>query len=541
MMTLREKIGQMIVTGFQGECMSDEFVELVREYKVANTILFSCNSKSRSQLKTLCASVQKLVREVTGTDAFITMDQEGGVVARLPEDSLHVPGAMAIASVGDVESAYLAALYSGRELKRLGVNFNLAPVLDINSNDKNPVIGVRSFGSEEKTVSDYGCAMVRGYLDAGVLCSIKHFPGHGDTAVDSHVSLPCVDKSYEELKNFELIPFQRAIEEGATAVTLAHILFPQIESTQIPATMSAAVIQDILRGDLGFSHLIISDCMEMDAIKKYYGTVQGAKNAVKAGVDLIFISHTAQTAKEAVLAIEEAVEWGEIPLARIDEAVGRILKFKKIAANHEMGEREVVGDGQEEDEGEREADGQEADGNEQESQQKFELGSEGERFTAEREFCLGLTGKTVHYINREIGYCHKLGRAPVFLGCGAYRSTLASNNVDGDLLFSEYFSQRFGGDGCLFSVQPDDEEIDDVVERVKAGGYSDVVAATYNGHLNMGQIHLIQRLGGLGLPMVLAALRNPGDLDFVDDRVDKIAAYEYSREVFEAIGDNLVL
>lgn len=540
-MTLREKIGQMVVTGFQGECMSEEFVELVRKYKVANTILFSYNSKSRSQLKTLCASVQKLVWEVTGTDAFITMDQEGGVVARLPEDSLHVPGAMAIASAGDVESAYLAALYSGRELKRLGVNFNLAPVLDINSNDKNPVIGVRSFGSEEKTVSDYGCAMVRGYLDAGILCSIKHFPGHGDTAVDSHVSLPCVDKSYEELKNFELIPFQRAIEEGAAAVTLAHILFPQIERAQIPATMSAVMIQDILRGDLGFSHLIISDCMEMDAIKKYYGTVQGAKNAVKAGVDLIFISHTAQTAKEAVLAIEEAVECGEIPLARIDEAVGRILKFKKIAANHEMGEGEVGGDGQEEDEGEREVDGdgQEADGNEQEARQEFESGGEGG--AAERKFCLGLTRKTVHYTNREIEYCHKLGRVPVFLGCGAYRSTLASNNVDGDLLFSEYFSQRFGGDGFLFSVQPDEEEINNVVERVKTGGYSDVVAATYNGHLNMGQIHLIQRLGGLGLPMVLAALRNPGDLDFVDDRVDKIAAYEYSREVFEAIGDGLVL
>lgn len=510
-MTLREKIGQMIVTGFVGEAMSGGFVELVREYKVANTILFSYNCKSRSQLKTLCTSIQTLVRKETGTDAFITMDQEGGVVARLPEDSLHVPGAMAIAAAGDVKRAYLAALYSGRELKRLGVNFNLAPVLDINSNDKNPVIGVRSFGSEEKTVSEYGCAMVRGYLDAGVLCSVKHFPGHGDTAVDSHVSLPCVDKSYEELKGFELIPFQCAIQEGATAVTLAHILFPQIERTKIPATMSAVIIQDILRGDLGFSHLIVSDCMEMDAIKKYYGTVQGAKKAVKAGVDLIFISHTAQRAKEAVLAIEQAVESGEIPLARIDEAVEKILKFKKLYASQ----------------------------NGREARENTELESGEKKLAMEQEFCRQLTGKTVHYTNREAGYCHKLGNAPVFLGCGAYRSTLASNKVEGDLLFPEYFSRKLRGDGILFSVQPDENEVTELLERVRKGNYTDVVAATYNGHLNKGQIDFIKRLAGLGLPMVLAALRNPNDLDFVDDRVDKIAAYEYSECVFERIEDLL--
>lgn len=509
-MTIREKIGQMIVTGFAGENVSDEFVELVREYKVANTILFSYNCKSRSQLKSLCDSVQRLVWKETGTAAFITVDQEGGVVARLPEDSLHVPGAMAIAASGDVESAYLAALYSGRELKRLGINFNLAPVLDINSNDKNPVIGVRSFGSGEGTVSEYGCAMAKGYRDAGILCSVKHFPGHGDTAADSHVSLPCVNKSYEELKRFELIPFQRAMKEGASAVTLAHILFPQIEKRKIPATMSAAVIQDILRRDMSFSNLILSDCMEMDAIKKYYGTVRGAKEAVKAGVDLIFISHTAQTAKEAVLEIERAVECGEIPLARIEEAVQRILKFKRLYA----------------DKG--------SDGS-LEREEKSSWESEDETFAAEQEFCCRLTRKTVHYTNRNKDYRHLLGDAPVFLGCGAYRSTLASNIVAGDLLFPDYFSRKSGGEGILFSVWPDEEEIEKITERVRTGGYTDVIAATYNGHLNTGQIHLVQKLAATGLPMVLAAFRNPVDLNFVDDTVDKIAAYEYSEYAFEAV------
>lgn len=505
-MTLREKIGQMIVTGFQGETMSSEFVELVKEYKVANTILFSYNTKSRSQIKALCESFQKLVLEETGGFAFITIDQEGGVVTRLPEDSLHIPGAMAIAGTGDVESAYMAALYTGRELKRLGINFNLAPVLDINNNADNPVIGVRSFGSDAKTVSKYGCAMIKGYLDAGVMCSVKHFPGHGDTAVDSHLGLPCIEKSYEELKSMELIPFQQAINEGATAVTLAHILFPKIEKERVPATMSPVMIQNILRRDIGFKHLIISDCMEMNAIKTCYGIENGAKIAVKAGVDLIFISHTAEAAKAAILEIERAVESGEIPRERIDEAVQRILEFKETYAKPQDEGNYLMGTSEEE-----------------------ELVSQG-------RFCRQLTGNTVHYTNRDKGYCHELGNKPVFLGCGAYRSTLASSSVQEDLLFSSFFSQKFGGDGILFSVQPEDGEIEDILKRVKQGDYTDIIAGTYNGHLNKGQIRLVQRLAECGLPMVLTAFRNPYDLDLAVNEVDKIAAYEYSECSFRAVG-----
>lgn len=497
-MTLREKIGQLLVTGFKGIEIPEEYKELVRNYKISNTIFFSYNVRNEKQLKELSASVQRLVWEETGNCAFITIDEEGGVVTRLPEESFHMPGAMAIAQ-GSVKHAYQAALYTGEKLKELAIHFNLAPVLDVNSNPDNPVIGVRSFGKDAGIVAEYGCAMVKGYLDAGIMCSVKHFPGHGDTAVDSHLSLPCVDKSYEELRKVELIPFREAVKAGTTAVTLAHILFPQIEKEKVPATMSAHIIQNLLRKDLGFTGLVISDCMEMNAIKEYYGTAKGALMAIKAGVDLVFISHTAETAREAVLVIEKAVAEGELPEERINEAVARVLFYKEkygVLPNSKRTEEE----------------------------------------NAKRNgFEDILMQQAVKFTNRDKNYHFVLGKTPLFIGCGAYRSTLASSNVDEGLHFASYFGKKYQADYVNYSVQPKEEEIKEIVRSVGQKHYSSIAVATYNGHLNAGQIQLVSKLQEQEIPMVMIALRNPYDLDRIDDSVDKIAGYEYTEKAFRAI------
>lgn len=503
-MTLKQKIGQLIVAGFQTETMSEEFVQLVKEQKIANTILFSYNTKSEEKIKALCDSIQKLVKEETGTYAFITIDQEGGVVTRLPKESVNIPGAMALAQIGDKEKAYQAALLTGHELRELGINFNLAPVLDINSNPDNPVIGVRSFGSDSKVVTAYGCEMVRGYLDAGIMCSVKHFPGHGDTAVDSHLSLPCITKDYTELEQEELVPFLEAIKCGATAVTLAHILFPKIENGKFPVTMSEKMIQGILREQLGFQGLVISDCLEMNAIKEYFGTAIGAKNAIKAGVDMIFISHTASLVVEAVKEIEKAVTSGEIPMSRIDDAVRKILTYKEIYADQKKDKRkeDVIKD----------------------------------KMKQERkEYVKELFQESIQFRNREKGYCHKLGKLPLFLSCGAYRSTLASSSIEEELQFAAYMQNRFGGEAVSFTVNPDHREIIRIMEKVKSENYTNLVLGTYNGHLNRGQIMLAKELEAFKIPMLMAALRNPYDLDEVSDTVDKIAAFEYSEQSFEGI------
>ena len=280
-MDLREQIGQRLVTGFPGTELTEDFRRMVREYKISNVILFRENITDCAQLKQLCGEIQALVRRETGHGAFITADQEGGLVTRLPGDAVNVPGAMAIAATGDPENAYRAGLLTGRELRALGVNFDLAPSVDVNSNPENPVIGARSYGDTPQEVSRYANRMIRGLLDGGVLCSAKHFPGHGDTDTDSHLALPCVDKSMEELERTELLPFREAVRAGVPAVMTTHILFPQLEPEHLPATMSRRIMTGLLREQMGFDGLIVSDCMEMRAIKDHFGTVNGVVAAMQ--------------------------------------------------------------------------------------------------------------------------------------------------------------------------------------------------------------------------------------------------------------------
>lgn len=202
-------LGQRLAFGFEGTCIPENFAALVREYKIGNVILFRRNIENNDQLRRLCRELQSLIIAETGHPAFITIDQEGGMVTRLAPDAVNVPGNMAIAATGRIGDAYTAASITARQLRGVGVNFNLAPVLDVNSNRRNPVIGVRSFGDDAARVAALAREAVRGYADAGVLCCGKHFPGHGDTAVDSHLGLPCIDKPLAELEETELLRLRR--------------------------------------------------------------------------------------------------------------------------------------------------------------------------------------------------------------------------------------------------------------------------------------------------------------------------------------------
>ena len=196
-MTVREMLGQKLIFGFHGTELPEEFQALVREYKIGNVILFARNIVSAEQLRRLCAQIQALVWEVTGYPAFIVIDQEGGGVSRIPDDAVNVPGAMAIAATGDPDSARIAAEITVRQLRGLGPNFNMAPVLDVNTNPQNPVIGVRSFGDDPNYAAQFGVAAIRAYENAGIYCCGKHFPGHGDTSVDSEVK-PFVEPKVAE-------------------------------------------------------------------------------------------------------------------------------------------------------------------------------------------------------------------------------------------------------------------------------------------------------------------------------------------------------
>lgn len=329
-MTLEEQIGQTLMVGFPGTTASREVIELIQRYRVGNIILFSRNVRDAEQVRKLTRHLQEAAREAEHAyPLLIAIDQENGIVQRLGEAATLFPGNMALGAIGSEEVAAEVALATGRELKALGINMNLAPVVDVNNNAANPVIGVRSFGEDPRLVARLGSAMVKGYREAGVISCLKHFPGHGDTSVDSHLALPMIPHSLERLEAVELVPFHSGIEAGAGSVMIAHVAFPALtHDDALPATLSSAIIQGLLREKMGYEGVIISDCLEMQAISDTFGTEPAAVTALQAGIDLVLVSHTYSRQQGSFEAIREAVLTGELSAQVIQEAAERIVKLK---------------------------------------------------------------------------------------------------------------------------------------------------------------------------------------------------------------------
>lgn len=498
-MDWKMQIGQRIAGGFPGKEMDAEFIRMVKEYKVGNVILFEHNIESMPQIKRLCREIQKLVREETGHSAFIFIDQEGGAVTRLPLDGCSVCGAMAVTATGEAENAGILAGITARELRSAGVNFNLAPDMDVNNNPDNPVIGVRSYSDQAETVAEYGVAAIKGYQAENFPVCVKHFPGHGDTATDSHLGLSMIDKSLEELEKLELIPFRAAIENGIPAVMTSHILFPQLEKEKIPCTMSRHIITDILKGKLGFRGMVLSDCMEMDAIKKYYGTENGAAAALEAGVDIVFISHTAALIEKGIRKVYQKVEENKISLESLAESAQKIISYKERYLKEECTgqDNEWIGCPKED------------RAKEKEIRKKSIVLAAGELFA--------------------------LGKNPFFTGCPGFRATLASSVENRMVHFAEYMKERFGGKAVVSSKDPDRKEIDDILTA--AEGADSIVVSTYNAHLQPGQMELVRALAKKGVPMIVTALRNPYELAQLPEGVTGIAAWDNSLMTLEILAE----
>lgn len=491
-MTVKEMLGQKLVFGFHGDTLSEEFVSLIREYKIGNVILFLRNVKSAAQLRRLCGEIQNLIQTETGYPAFIIIDQEGGMVSRLPQDAVNVPCAMSLAATGDPENAAKASQITIRQLQGLGANFNMAPVLDVNNNPRNPVIGIRSFGDDPEKVANLGLAALRPYQNSGILCCGKHFPGHGDTAVDSHLGIPRVDKSLAELEKTELIPFRQAIQGGIPAIMISHVMFPQLEPKQVPCTMSREIITGLLKEKLGFRGLVLTDCMEMLAIQNHYGTPQGVVASIRAGVDLTEISSTLSLERDAARAVNEAALNGEFDMEEIAASVEKILAYKK--------QIQVQPDpalcGREED------------------------------FQAVRDMtrsAITLCGGTPFLADDDTFFC----------GCEDYRASGAGNENGSAGPFPVYMGKAFSAPCAVSAKDPDEREI--AALTAQAAGYGKIVFSTCNGHLFRGQLALAQALASLGKPMTVVALRNPYDIPLLPDTVCKIAAYDYTTPALEAL------
>ena len=335
-MTLRQKVGQLFIVhpdsldpppDSEEKCATactPAMAEAMEKYPVGGIILFGENIESPQQLKKFNTDLQ----DTSEIPLFLCVDEEGGLVSRLANhEAFDLPkykSAAAVGKSGNPEKALEMGRTVGAYLKEYGFNVDFAPVADVNTNPKNPVIGSRAFSSKPETAGQMAAAMAEGLREQGIIPTFKHFPGHGDTAEDSHDDLAVSRKTAEELAKCEWVPFESATENDM--VMIGHIALPNVLSDRTPASMSAEVVTGILKNQMGFQGLVITDSLEMGAITDLYTSDKAALTALKAGCDLILMPANLETAFEAVV---EACETGEFSKDALDATVERILRFKE--------------------------------------------------------------------------------------------------------------------------------------------------------------------------------------------------------------------
>ncbi|MFE1200583.1 glycoside hydrolase family 3 protein [Streptomyces sp. NPDC058762] len=343
-MTLEEKVGQLFVMRVYGHSATDPdqadidanlkeigvrtAAELIARYRVGGIIYFAWahNTRDPHQIADLSNGIQKAsLEQPRGLPVLISTDQEHGIVARVGEPATLFPGAMAVGAGGSRSDARTLGRIAGAELNALGIRQDYSPVADVNVNPANPVIGVRSFGADPDAVAELVAAEVTGYQRSGVAACAKHFPGHGDTATDSHTGFPVITHSREEWEELDAPPFRAAIEAGIDAIMTAHLMVPALDDSGDPATLSRPILTGILREELGYDGVVVTDSLGMQGVRTKYGDARVPVLALRAGVDQLLNPPDLPLAWNAVLT---AVKDGELTEARLDESILRVLRLK---------------------------------------------------------------------------------------------------------------------------------------------------------------------------------------------------------------------
>ncbi|MCZ8519255.1 MULTISPECIES: beta-N-acetylhexosaminidase [Paenibacillus] len=503
-LSLKQKIGQLLMCGFPGTEPDAGIEGLIREGGLGGIIYFRRNLVEPAQAAALSAKLQEYAAEGSGVPLLIAIDQEGGMVTRIERGVSVMPGAMALGATGDADAAYQAARVTAAELRAMGINMNFAPVLDVNNNPLNPVIGVRSYGGDADLVSRLGTAAVRGCQEEGVAATVKHFPGHGDTAQDSHHELPSVPHARERLDRLELAPFREAIRQGVDAVMTAHLLFPAVEPERLPATLSPRVLTGLLREELGYEGVIVTDCLEMNAIAKHYGVGEGAVLAVEAGADLVLVSHRLELQQSALNALIAAVENGRLTEERIDRSVDRLLALKARRAAHAAARAAVPQPGS-------------------------TLATEASLALAERigEASITLVAGELQPLER--------GKRVLVI----WPEVRVGSEVDEVLGRKESLGYWLAQLGFAvreerIGVQPTAEERERVLALAREGGQA--VAISYNAALEPKQAELIRELAGVPeLRLTVASVRIPSDLSVLGRVPVYLACYENTPFAMKAL------
>lgn len=513
-MTLEEKVGQLFVMRVYGHSATapDQAdidanlqelgvrtaAELLERYRVGGIIYFSWahNTRDPHQIAALSNGVQRASLGLPrGLPVLISTDQEHGAVARVGEPATLLPGAMALGAGGSVADAREAGRIGGAELRAIGVRQDYAPVADVNVNPANPVIGVRSFGADPGAVSGLVAAQVKGYQGAGVAATAKHFPGHGDTAVDSHYGFPVIEHTREQWTTLDAPPFRAAIRAGIDSIMTAHIMVPALDPSGDPATLSRPILTGILRGELGYDGVVVTDSLGMQGVREKYGDDQVPVLALKAGVDQLLNPPSIDVAWNAVL---NAVRAGELTEARLDESILRILRLK---AKLGLFERPYVSD----------------------AGVDRVVGIRRHLDAADR-----IAERTTTLLVNEgplLPLSPRTHRSVLVVGADP-ASPSGTTGPPTAVLAAELSSLGFTTAGLSTGTAPTAALIDQAVAAAR--GKDAVVVATYNVTAASTQKTLVARLLATGVPVVAVAIRNPYDVAQLTGVKGYLASYSWT-------------
>src|SRR5688572_3782790 len=497
-LTLEQKIGQLMIIGFDGTAVDDELRHMITDYHIGGVILFARNVQSPEQVAYLTNDLQKLALESGHPGLFIAVDQEGGRVARLTEDKgfTEFSSAMALTATGDPKNACRMAAAMAIEIRAVGINVDFAPNLDVNNNPSNPVIGIRSFGSDPARVSEYGIAFAQGLQENGVLAFGKHFPGHGDTSVDSHIDLPLVPHDRARLDEVELLPFRAAVQSDFAGIMSAHVTFPAIDPNPgMPATLSRPVLTSLLRDELGFNGLIATDSLEMGALAENgYPPPIGAPLAFAAGADLLLFNRDHTMHKLAFANLVQAVKEGKVSHEQLDSSVRRILEAKqKFGILNPMLVTDPAKAGE-------------------------------STATAEHNaLALELARKAITLLKDDASLLPLKPDEPLLVV-----ETLAAKGL-GSLL---------GGTTLEIKNDPDASAIDSVLNMAR--DRRKVIVATTDANVCAGQVKLVTELLAKTPNIILVSVRTPYEISVLPSVSTVLAAYGNNRPALQAIADVLM-
>ncbi|NBE54285.1 glycoside hydrolase family 3 protein [Streptomyces boluensis] len=513
-MTLEEKVGQLFVMRVYGHSATDpdqsdidknleeagvrDAAELVAKYHVGGIIYFGWahNTREPHQIADLSNGIQRAaLQQPTRIPVLISTDQEHGIVARVGKPATLVPGAMALGASGSRADARNAARIAGRELAAMGIRQNYAPLADVNVNPANPVIGVRSFGADPEAVSRLVVAQVEGYSDGGVAPTSKHFPGHGDTKDDSHYSLPTIHHTRAQWEELDAPPFRAAIAAGIDSIMTAHIVVPALDPAEDPATLSAPILTGILREQLGYDGVVVTDSLGMQGVRTKYGDDRVPVLALKAGVDQLLNPPEPAVAWNAVL---QAVRDGELTEERLDTSILRILELKarrglftEPYVTHARVEREV--------------------------------GTRAHLAAADR-----IADRTTTLLVNEGGLLPLSPRAhrDVLVVGADPASPSGTTGPPTGVLAAALTELGFTATALSTGTAPSAARIDEAVAA--AAGKDAVVVGTYNVSATSAQRTLVDRLLATGVPVVAVAVRNPYDVAQLPGVPAYLAAYSWT-------------